>query len=136
MQCKIKQNTESDLQDVKSRISKAQKELDLLNNEIIKILTNESSFTSEQLSKIISKKEDELVELAEAEKKLQQEFAAGLKEVNDFVALQAMIPNWRQEFESSEVSVQKMLLAKLIDSVFISRDSINVNFKFNLFDLT
>jgi DNA invertase Pin-like site-specific DNA recombinase len=134
MQGKIKQNTESDLQDIKTRISKAQNELDLLNNEIIKTLTNESSFTSEQLSKIIYKKEDDLEQLTQTEKKLLNELSAELKEASTFVELQAMMPNWRQEFESSEIEMQKMLLAKLIASVFISSDSIDVHFKFNLFD--
>ncbi|MCL1845918.1 MAG: recombinase family protein [Defluviitaleaceae bacterium] len=186
MQGKIKQNVESDLQDIKTQIAKAQKELDLLNNEIIKTLTNESSFTSEQLSKIISKKEDELKNLAKTEEKLQQELSAGLKCENSkketratnfhkefvrsangekcenskketratnfhqefvrsangekcestFVELQSMIPSWRQEFESSETDVQKMLLAKLIDSVLISNDGMGVHFKFNIFDLS
>jgi len=135
MQGKIKQNTESDLHDVRMQIAKTEKELELLNNEIIKTLTNESSFTAEQLSKIITKKDDELEQLKQGEEKLEDELSVGLKEVKTFVELQTMIPNWRQEFEASEVGIQKMLVAKLIDSVIISSDSIDVHFKFNLFDL-
>ena len=135
MQGKIKKNTESDLQDIKKQIAKTEKELELLNNEIIKTLTGGSSFTAEQLSKIIGKKEDELTQLRQGEVKLSNELSINLKEVNAFVELQTMIPNWRQEFETSEVDVQKMLVAKLIDSVLISSDSIDVHFKFNLFDL-
>jgi len=135
MQDKIKQNTESDLQAIKVQISKSEKELELLNNEIIKTLTDESSFTAEQLSKVIAKKEDELEQQRQCEKKLADELISGLKDVSTFVELQKMIPNWRQEFEASEVEVQKMLLTKLIETVFVSSDSINVHFKFNLFDL-
>ena len=135
MQGKIKQNTESSLLEIRAQITKAEKELDLLNNEIIKTLTNESNFTSEQLSKIIAKKEDGLEQLKHSGDKLADELAVELREVNTFVELRAMIPNWRQEFEESEIAVQKMLLAKIVDSVFVAIDSIDVNFKFNLFDL-
>ena len=135
IQDKIKQNTEGTLHTIRAQIAKTEKELELLSNEIIKTLTNESSFTSEQLSKIIAKKDEELEQLKQGEEKLAEEFSIGLKEVHTFVELQAMIPNWRQEFEASGVDVQKMLLAKLIDSVIISSDSIDVHFKFNLFDL-
>jgi len=135
MQGKIRQNTESDLRDMRVQITKTEKELELLNNEIIKTLTNESSFTADQLSKIINKKEDELSQLNQAEKRLDEELVHSLKEVRTFVELQTMIPNWRQEFEASDVEVQKMLVAKLIESVIISSDSIDVHFKFNIFDL-
>lgn len=135
MQGKIKQSTEDDLQEVKASINKTEKELELLNNEIIKTLTGNSSFTTEQLSKIISKKEDELGRLKNSEDKLIKGLSAGLKEVNTFVKLKAMIPNWRQQFEDSEIAVQKMLLAKLIDAVYIASDSLDVHFKFNLYDL-
>jgi DNA invertase Pin-like site-specific DNA recombinase len=136
MQSKIKQDVESDLQAIKTQISKTEKELELLNNEIIKTLTNESNFTAEQLSKIIAKKEDELAQFQKDKEKLTSELSNKLKEVHTFVQLQAMIPNWRQECEAAETDVQKMLLAKLLDFVVISNDSIDVHFKFNLYDLS
>ncbi|MCL2170345.1 MAG: recombinase family protein [Defluviitaleaceae bacterium] len=135
MKGKIKRDAESDLQDVKVQIIRTQKELDLLSNEIIKTLTGESSFTSEQLSKIISKKEDELDGLLNDEKRLRAKLSSDLKEVNTFVKLQAMVPNWQQELEASETGVQKMLLSKLINSVIIASDNIDVHFKFNLYDI-
>ena len=135
MQGKIKQDIESDLQAIKTQISKTEKELELLNNEIIKTLTNESNFTAEQLSKIIAKKEDGLAQFQKDEEKLASELSNRLKEVHTFVQLQTMIPNWRQEFEVAETGIQKMLLAKILDSIIISNDSIDVHFKFNLYDL-
>ena len=133
MQDKVKQDSKNDLRDIRTQIAKTKKELELLNNEIIKTLTKESSFTSDQLSKLITKKEEELEQLKQGEEKLADELSIGLKEVRTDAELQTMIPS--KEFEASELEVQKMLLVKLIDSVIISSDSIDVHFKFNLFDI-
>ena len=136
MQGKIQQNIEADIKNVKTQISKAEKELGILNDEIVKTLTNESKFTSAQLHNIITKKEDEIDKLKKAEATLVKELSARLREVNPFVERQEMIVNWRNELESADLDVQKMFLSKLIDSVVLSRDGIDVNFKFDLFDLT
>ncbi|MCL2224719.1 MAG: hypothetical protein FWB96_07110, partial [Defluviitaleaceae bacterium] len=108
---------------------------DVLNDEVVKTLTNESNFTSAQLYKIITKKEDEIEKLKLSEKELDKELSVRLREVNTFVERKEMIANWRNELESSEVEVQRMFLSNLIESVVLSRDGIDVNFKFDLFDL-
>jgi len=135
MQDKIKQNIESDLQDIRAQITKTEKEIELLNNEIIKTLTNESSFTAPQLSQILAKKEGELKKLEQGEKKLADEPVSGLNQASFFIEIKAMTPDWCQEFEVSGVDIQKMLLVKLIDSVIISKDSIDMHIKFNLLEV-
>jgi septal ring factor EnvC (AmiA/AmiB activator) len=135
MQGKIQKNIEVDIKEVKAQIAKAENELDVLNDEIVKTLTNESNFTSAQLYKIITKKEDEIEKLMLSERELEKELSVRLREVNTFVERKEMIANWRNELESSEVEVQRMFLSNLIESVVLSKDKIDVNFRFDLFDL-
>ena len=135
MQGKIEKNIEVDIKEVKAQIAKAENELDVLNDEIVKTLTNESNFTSAQLYKIITKKEDEIEKLMLSERELEKELSVRLREVNTFVEHKEMIANWRNELESSEVEVQRMFLSNLIESVVLSKDKIDVNFRFDLFDL-
>jgi len=135
MQDQIKKDTERDLQTINAKIAKTEKELKLLNNEIIKTLTNESSFTAVQLSSAITKKEEELEQSKQNKKRLIDELLCNKIETSTATRLHTMMPNWQQEFEGSEIEIKKMLLTKLIDTVFISRDSIDVHFTFNLFNI-
>jgi len=135
MQGKLVYSTKKDLEEIRESILKVEKEIDVLNNEIIKCLTGVSNFTSEQLSKIIAKRESEIEALHESENNMNRELSSNLREVNSFVELQNMVPSWKCEFEKVPTDVRKMLLSKLIDSVYITNDTIDVRFKFNLFDL-
>jgi DNA invertase Pin-like site-specific DNA recombinase len=135
MQGKMKQDIESNLHALRVNIGKTEKELAILGDEIIKTLTGESKFTADQISAIITKKEGELAQLRQAEGKLENEHSIELREVNTFVKLQIKIPNWRHEFQAAETEVKKMLLAELIEAVLISSKSIEVHFKFDLYDL-
>ena len=128
-QGKIQKNIEVDIREAKAKIAKAEKELDVLSNEVVKTLTNESNFTSAQLYKIITKKEDEI----QKQNELAKELSARL--IKTFAERKEMIANWRNELESSSVEVQRMLLSSLIESVVLSKDRLDVNFKFDLFKL-
>jgi len=129
---KIQQDTERDMKEIKSQTAKAEKELGILNDEIVKTLTGESSFTSKQLYTIITRKEDELEKLKQTEKNLAKALVR-LKEAST-PAKRQMIANWRNELELSKPDVQKMFLAKLIKSAELSKDKIDVHFRFDLYD--
>ena len=127
MQNEVQQNSKRDLHNIKTQITKTENELAILSNEIVKTLTSQSNFTSRQLSKIIVEKEYELEQFIHTKNKLTNELAAGdFNHANTF--LSPMIPNLQQEFENAETAIKKMLLSKLIDSIFVAKGSIDVHF--------
>jgi len=120
---------EKELAAVQKALKKIDDEIKKLNGEIVKAISGDSYFSPEQLSNAIRQQESGRNELFAKEESLNLLLAEKMKDVNKFVSLQGMIPNWREEFERASVDVQKMLISELIDEVVVYRDRIEVNFK-------
>jgi small-conductance mechanosensitive channel len=126
---KTLKDEEKALKAVQRDITKARGEYEALNNEIVKAIGGNSHFTPEQLTMALSQKDRELTELSGKEKVWQEAYEQKAKEVEKFIRLQKMIPNWRNEFDNAPNEVRKMLISELLDSVLVYRDCIEINFK-------
>ncbi len=135
MQANALQTKKNELSGINMRIEKTEKEIEVLCIEIARCLTGESDFTSEQLSKIIELKEIQLEQLQRGKKKISTELDSKPSDIATSSDARKMTPNWKYEFEDAPQEVKKMLLAKLVGSVYIYADKIDVRFKSDLFNL-
>ncbi len=128
---KIEKEYENNL----SQLKESERELDALNNEISKVLLGKSLFNQEQLSTAIINKQNEVSELINRVSVLENDFKNYKLTIQDLKHLQQTIPNWLTEFKNATFERQKMLLAMIIDKVFIYKDKVEVNIKVNLKDM-
>ncbi len=115
----------------KKRADKEQ-ELKTLNHEIVNALSGNSSFTGEQLAKAIAQVEEERTAILADERMLINTIEEKSKEINKLVNLQAMLPNWREEFSKTSTDIKKMLISELIEEVIVYRTMIEVKFRIDL----
>jgi DNA invertase Pin-like site-specific DNA recombinase len=127
---------ETALRAVTAKIVKLTAEIEKLNTEIISSISGDSAFTPEQLATALRQQSAALEKLNTEETSIRKTIDAKLANVNKFSNLQKMVPNWREEFQKAGTDVRKMLISELLDSVVISRDRIEVNFKVSFDDFT
>ncbi|WP_073341230.1 recombinase family protein [Caldanaerobius fijiensis] len=108
------------------------KDLDLLNNEILKSLKGQSNFSPDRLSKLIEEKEKEIKDIDSKIEQLQKELQSKQLEVNDMIELKNTIPVWKEVFEKASISKKKMMLSQIIDKIVVYRDKIDVHVKIHL----
>ncbi len=126
---KTLKHKEKGIRSNENKLQSIDKQIAKLNKEILKSLDGKSPFTPEQLSLALSQHTKEKSEIEKQLTQLQETIGVKIQEVDKFVKLQSMIPNWRNEFDSSGHDVKKMMISELIQEVIVYQDLIEVNFK-------
>ena len=108
------------------------REIELLNDEILKTILGDSPYTKEQLSTLIIKKEKELDEIQVQIGKIEDKLKFKQNEVKDIKALVDIAPSWKEIFYNAPFEKQKMILSSLIESVVIYKDKYDINVKIHI----
>ncbi len=106
-----------------------EKELKLLKSEIINTLKGSSKFTEELLLEQIQEVSDRLDSEKAALGSLEDIIFDIQAEIDKIQKEKKMIPIWMEEFYSLENERIKMLLAKIINAVYVGKDDITLQFK-------
>ena len=107
--------------DIKGKIEKSKRELDVLGEEISKCLLGESRFTDEMLSQTIDRKKQELAQL----KKQQQEIIAEARDqqkiMENLSGYYDRFTSWAEEFEAAPMERKRMIMSELFSRIEVDR---------------
>ncbi|MGB8455164.1 MAG: hypothetical protein WCD89_22890 [Anaerocolumna sp.] len=125
---KLNQNIRSK----KEEILMTEKDIKLLKSEIVNILRGKSKISEDILmeqidesTKYLNKEKNELIEL-------EGRLIKTKSEIKEYHREEKTVPVWKEEFDSLDTDVKKMLLTQLIDNIRVDKDEINVKLKITL----
>ncbi|GGD70624.1 hypothetical protein [Paenibacillus nasutitermitis] len=93
-----------------------------------------SPFSPEYLNELVGVKKDEIASLKSEIEQLEIKLNSKKVEINDAEELQKIIPVWRETYKNASTDKKKVMLGSLLETVMISKDSIEVNFRIILGD--
>lgn len=128
-------NTETEeklIKHLKKELSKTQKELAGLEEEILKVIAGESPLPRDTLSALLEKKKSHLNTLAADLKNAEDLLEKKKIEQVDLEVLREVIPVWSEVFDNATVDEQKVMLSKVIERVDIYPDSIQVHLRLHV----
>jgi DNA invertase Pin-like site-specific DNA recombinase len=123
------------LKPIEQKITSLQKEIALLENEILKFLMGESVYTEERLSSIMKDKSISLSLLETERASSVIEAESAISRLEEIITLGNVVVSWKKEFASSDVERQAELIGMIIDRIHITREAVDISFKFNLHDI-
>lgn len=108
------------------------KDIQLLNNEIMKILKGQGVFTPEQINQMKDEKEKKLQEISEEMDKYKELTQQSQLEIEDIMHLKKHVVDWGINFDKSDNDQKKILLSKVIDTVWVYKDKVTIDFKIHI----
>lgn len=127
-------NEEKELEKCEKELNEIVSNITVLKNEVIKAIAGESSFSAELLNELIEDKENRKIELEDLKNKIKGKIKQKNLEDEEILQIKDKIPIWREEFESADLEVKKMLLSEIIKEVRIFNDRYEIDFRLQLND--
>lgn len=104
-------------------------EIELLNEEVLKALKGDSSFTPETISIIKETKEFEIIKLQEKIDIISIELKQNIIELNNFIFINNFMIGFWEKYENFTVDERRMVLSKIIDVIYVYKDRIDIRLK-------
>jgi site-specific DNA recombinase len=119
----------SKIKELKNKKESLYNDLKMLNEEVMKILRGESQFTAEMINHIKTDKENQIQELQREIDNLNFNVKEKELEIADIKHLKKYISNWSDKFNNADDDEKKVLLSRVIDSVVVFKEKIEINYK-------
>ena len=119
---------------IEKKITSLKKEVARLEEEILKCLMGESAFTERQLSEVMSGKANAITALEQKRDAIKMDMEAVTYRMDELISFNKSAMSWGEEFSSADAEKQKELIGMLIENVHISRESVDISFKYDLYD--
>ena len=130
----LKQQTET-LKPIEQKITSLRKEVARLENEILKCLSGESVLNDKQLSDLISKKVTSLYVMEQKRDCISGETADIIRNIDELISFKQSVVSWKKEFERADAKKQKELVGKIVDQVHITRNAVDITFRYGVYDI-
>ena len=114
------------LKSLEKKTTSLQKEVVRLESEIMKCLMGESAFTQEQLSGIMKDNANTLNELEKRKHSIITKREAVASRLDELAAFGKPPLSWKNELASANAEGQRKIIAMIVESVHISRESIDI----------
>lgn len=136
-QININQNAEKllkqeELEKIKKKLEKAQKNLHVMKGHIPDAIAGDFPLSLEELVNCIEDEKEKEKEQLEALRQKKEEIAGldiSAKEWND---IQSKIPTWKDIFLNADTATKRVLVNKIVERIDIRKDEIKIRFKINL----
>ena len=119
----------NELNNLQKELQKKQKYLDVLHNEIPKVLLGESKFPQDMLNKSIINLEIEINNIIENINLLKNEIIDMEKNLDNTEKEISILYNWKDKFNNADINGKKILLSEIIKYVEWSKDNIHIEWK-------
>ena len=116
------------LKPIVQKITSFKKEVARLEEEILKCLMGESTFTEKQLSEVIGDKSNALLALENERDSIIANTKATTAYIDELMAHENTTVSWKDEFTRADAVTQKELIGIAINRVHISRESVDITF--------
>jgi DNA invertase Pin-like site-specific DNA recombinase len=127
---------EKSLSKIEADTAKKEREITKLNDEIMRALFGESSFSQDTLSKMLNQREAELKELTDGRAALQEQ----VNQVKQDLAIQKTVcqnfDGWEQRFDNSPIDEKRAMLLNIIDRIDAFGDRFEITFHVGLLPLS
>lgn len=123
---------ERKLNDIKNEKEKLYLDIKLLNDEVMKILKGESNFTAEMINQIKNEKENKIKEINEEITIYNEKIKQAHLEIEDIVHLKRHVVDWGINFDNADDDQKKILLSRVIDTVWVYKNKITIDFKIHI----
>jgi hypothetical protein len=120
---------------IQQKIATLKKELARLEEEILKCLVGESEFAQKQLSEAMSHKTSMLSAMEHEFESAKERTTIAINRLDELTAFKKLVVSWKKEFAKANAETQKELIGKIIDRVHISRETVDITFKFSCYDI-
>ena len=123
---------------LKAKITKASSALDALKKELLKALQGQSSFDNDLLGQMISEHQAEVLSLESELKQVEVSLEHSLESAKELSDEYKKICDWAKVFDSASMPAKKMIAARLISKVTISRGyeiEVDLNLSLEQFNL-
>ena len=115
-----------ELKELEKSIKENKNKIDILKEEIIKVILGESSFSREMLSAVIEEKEEKLKELENRKKDIEIIKKKKELEFEELLSVKKLIPEWKEVFKNANIGKKKMLLSAIIKEIIVYDDKIDI----------
>ncbi|OPH47657.1 hypothetical protein BC351_10735 [Paenibacillus ferrarius] len=132
-----KKNSNDDdkhLKKLQSSIEEFYEELSALNAEVPRAIMGKSSFKPELLNNLIESKNNEIAGLRIEIELLEKKISSKKFEENEMEELKKITPIWKDVFEKASIEKKKMMLATIIDTIYVSKEGIEINLRLHIND--
>jgi hypothetical protein len=129
MKIELKNQYGDKINELKNRKEDIYSDLKILDEEFFNIKKGKSNWSEEKLLQMQKDKEDELKSSQEEIDKIQTIVQQKNLEIDDIEFLRKHIINWKIMFNEADDDEKKILLARVIDSVRVFRNKVEINFK-------
>lgn len=101
-------------------------ELSALKEEVVKVVLGKSSFSADLLNELIAKKENEISDTSNKMSVIEDEMKSNKNQISDLSELNSYLTDWRDTFYKASSEKKKIMLSKVVDTIYISKDNIDI----------
>ena len=110
------------------------KKIDVLDEELTKVLIGESELSKEHIDRVLNKNIENLESLDIQIKEIEEKIQVNVISETEALAVQKLVPVWREVFDSASLEVKKVLLSLLIEKIVVTGKDIDIYFRINMTD--
>lgn len=125
---------ENKIKRLRKEQQKVSNDIAILEEYIPKALRGDAPFPTEKLSQLLKENEKKLEHLKKCEEAEMEKISNIEFDKTEVEKLSAVLPNWKEEFESADISTKHMLLATIIDKIEVKDDDVKIIFKIRFDD--
>ena len=119
----------NELDNLQKELQKKQRNINVLNDEIPKSLLGESSFTPDILNKSIKQVENEISNILENIKLINEEIINIKNNINEAEKIKNILYGLKEKIKNADIDTKKILFSDIIDSVIWTKDYVKTKFK-------
>ena len=108
------------------------KQLEKLNNEIVKSLMGESNFKPDQLSSAIEGVEKKIQQANETLNNLLDEIKKEKDNYSDTFYIANELNNWENKFDNADNDLKKAMLSRIINKIHLGKQTVEIEFNLTL----
>lgn len=121
-----------ELEKIEKQILNKEEELNILKKEVIKTLDGTSIYSTELLNELIVDKNKEIEDAVMKKSQLELLVVQKDLEEKDFENFKNLIPIWKNEFETTDIEIKKMLLTEIIKEIRLYNEKIEVDLRLKI----
>ena len=122
------------LRKITASIKQAERELEKLKAEVLKVIMGESQFKEEMLTQMIESKEAELIALQEKQTLKQDELDVLTQEMQRRKTIAEGLDTWIARYDALSTMDRKAMLLNIVDKITMFKDRVIIEYKLKLGD--
>lgn len=129
---KVSQDKKKELKKLQRREKETISEYEVLKKELPKVLLGKSKFSTDMISELINEREKDLENIHNQIIEMEEEMQNSKDEIIDTVSLKRDMDNWDETFDNADHDSKKMMIARLVNKIYLGKDKIDIDLNENV----